>query len=156
MHRHVKHLVNTCQIEFLIHDLELFPFQGICSLSVITESISQQSLRYVKKTRKESWSCCELTQQLPFYHLHSSSTKTPQNLRWKKKKKATIFLCSAILTIPTFVFTLYPGGDGERRKRDKERRWEGETDGVGKAASNRKGKNRLRWRAKVKRGGRLE
>lgn len=57
MHRHVKHLVNTCQIEFLIHDLELFPFQGICSLSVITESKSQQSLHYVKKTRKESWSC---------------------------------------------------------------------------------------------------
>lgn len=52
MHRHVKHLVNTCQIEFLIHDLELFPFQGICSLSVITESISQQSLHYVKKKKK--------------------------------------------------------------------------------------------------------
>lgn len=29
---------------------------------------------------------CELTQQLPFYHRHSSSTKTPQNLRWKNKK----------------------------------------------------------------------
>lgn len=98
---------------------------------------------------------CELKQQLSFYHLHSSSTKTPQNLRWKKKK-ATIFLCLPILTIPTFVFTLYPGGDGERRKRDKQRRWEGETDGVGKTASHRKGKNRLRWRAKVKRGGRLE
>lgn len=84
MHRHVKHLVNTCQIEFLIHDLELFPSQGICSLNVITESISQQSLHYVKKKLEKSIGVarqCELKQQLPFYHLHSSSTKTPQNLR---------------------------------------------------------------------------
>lgn len=56
MHRHVRHLVNTCQIEFLICGSELFPFQSICSVSVITESTIQPSLHYVKKTRKESWS----------------------------------------------------------------------------------------------------
>lgn len=59
MHRHVRHLVNTCHIESLIQDLELFSFQGICSGSIITESAIQQSLHYEegkKKTRKESWS----------------------------------------------------------------------------------------------------
>lgn len=58
MHRHVRHLVNTCQIESLIDDLELFSFQGICSVSLITEFTIQQSLHYGggKKTRKESWS----------------------------------------------------------------------------------------------------
>lgn len=56
MHRHVRHSVNMCQIELLICDLEWFPFQGICSVSIITESIIQQSPHYVKNTRKESWS----------------------------------------------------------------------------------------------------
>lgn len=46
MHRHVRHLVNTCQIESLIDDLELFSFQGICSVSLITEFTIQQSLHY--------------------------------------------------------------------------------------------------------------
>lgn len=46
MHRHVRHVVNTCQIESLIQDLESFPFQGICSVSIITESTVQQSLHY--------------------------------------------------------------------------------------------------------------
>lgn len=48
-----------------------------------------------------------------------------------KKKKATIFLCLPILTIPTFVFTLYPGvmGKGEseiNKEGEKEKRmgWE--------------------------------
>lgn len=49
MHRHVRHLVNTRQIEFLIHDLELFLFQGICAASIITEPTIQQSLHYGEK-----------------------------------------------------------------------------------------------------------
>lgn len=51
MHRHVRHLVNACQTESLIQDLELFPFQGICSVSIITESTIQQSLHYGKKKK---------------------------------------------------------------------------------------------------------
>lgn len=53
MHRYVRHLVNTCQIESLIHDLKLFPFQGICSVSIITESIIKQS-SLLRKIREES------------------------------------------------------------------------------------------------------
>lgn len=49
MHRHGRHLVNTCQIEFLIHDLELFPFQGIRSGSITTKPTIQQSLHYGEK-----------------------------------------------------------------------------------------------------------
>lgn len=49
MHRHVRHFVNTRQIEFLIHDLELFLFQGICTASRITEPTIQQSLHYGEK-----------------------------------------------------------------------------------------------------------
>lgn len=52
MHRHVRHLVNTCQIASLIHDLELFPFQGIRSVSIITEPTIQQSLHYGEKLEK--------------------------------------------------------------------------------------------------------
>lgn len=56
MHRHVRHLVNTRQVEFLIHDLELFLFQGICTASIITEPTIQQSLHYGEKLQESAFS----------------------------------------------------------------------------------------------------
>lgn len=55
MHRHVRHLVNTRRIESLIHELELLPFQGICSVSIITESTIQESLHYGEKLENSLW-----------------------------------------------------------------------------------------------------
>lgn len=82
MHRHVRHLVNTRQIEFLIHDLELSLFQGICTASIITEPTIQQSLHYGEKLQESVFSRqCELKWQPPLYHVHISSAKTPQNSR---------------------------------------------------------------------------
>lgn len=135
MHRHVRHLVNTCHIESLIQDLELFPFQGICSVSIITESAIQQSLHYeggkkLEKSLRVSRHY-ELKWPPPFYHLHGSSAKTTQNLRWKINQltnQATYNI--SLLTNPDHpvFFTLYPRGDGERRRQGKEeerqRGWE--------------------------------
>lgn len=149
MHRHVRHLVNTCHIESLIQDLELFPFQGICSVSIITESALQQSLHYEggkKKKLEKSLGVSrhdELKWPPPFYHLHGSSAKTTQNLRWKTNQPTnlpTIFLCSLILTIlSSSLFTCILGvmGNGEGKVRRRE------TDGMGKTASNTKEKDGL-------------
>lgn len=70
---------------------------------------------------------------------------------WDEKKKC---YSTSLLTNPDHpVFSLHsvPWGDGERRKQDKQRRREGEMDGVGKTASNRK-ENRLRQEQKWREG----
>lgn len=71
---------------------------------------------------------CELKQQLPFYHLHSSSTQTTQNLRWKKKKcYSTSLLTSPDQSLLSSLCTLGVMGKGEskiNREGEKER-WMG-------------------------------
>lgn len=82
MHRHVRHLVYTRQIEFLIHELELFPFQDICTVGIIIEPATQRSLHYGEKLEESAFSRqCELKWQPPFHHVHISRAKTTQNLR---------------------------------------------------------------------------
>lgn len=87
MHRDVRHLVNIHQIESLIHDLELCPFQGILFSEHSSKSLQSTNVFVIyRKTRKES----EFSRQYElkwqsFYHVHASSTKTTQNLQLKKK-----------------------------------------------------------------------
>lgn len=136
MHRHVRHLVNTCHIESLIQDLELFPFQGICSVSIITESALQQSLHYEGgkiKPRKESWSFQTRRIEMATPFLSSAWFKCKDNSELEMENQPTNqpTYNISLLTNPDhpvfFSLHLYPRGDGEWRRQGKKKRdrWDG-------------------------------
>lgn len=130
MYRHVRHLVNTCQVKSLMYDWELLSFQGICPESTITECKVEESVHCGEKLER-SWGWIEGAAH--FYSVHIFICKE-QHKAWNKKNPI-VFFC------PPILMTCYATSSwcilGANWREEGKARGGGWTSGTGQLASSR-------------------